>query len=92
MINSIPNTWEYTEDLEMLFLFYQISDELLSETTSDTFSLPLHNSMTLIREIKEIYGILDEQSLIDKYYAAYIPVIIDELLASIEQDALLKKG
>lgn len=91
MVNSIPNTWEYTEGLEMLFLFYQISDELLSKTSPDSFSLPLHNSMTLIREISEIYSILDGQSLIDKYYTAYIPVIIDELLASIEQDAILKK-
>ena len=91
MINSIPDTWEYNEILEMLFLFYQISDELLSETTPDTFSLPLHNSMTLVGEIGEIYNRLNEQSLLDKYYSTYIPVIIDELLASIEQDALLKK-
>ena len=53
MINTIPDNWEYTDDLEMLFLFYQSTDELLSEVTPDTFALPLHNVLSLIDEIAE---------------------------------------
>ena len=75
MINSIPDTWEYNEILEMLFLFYQISDELLSETTPDTFSLPLHNSMTLVGEIGEIYNRLN-----NKVYLTSIIQLISLLL------------
>lgn len=91
MINTIPDSWEYTEDLEMLFLFYQSTDELLSEVTPDTYSLPMHNSLSLIDEIDEIYTILEQHGIISEYYNKYIPPIIDELFESIESDYLLKK-
>ena len=91
MINTIPDDWEYTEDLEMLFLFYQCTDELLSEVTPDTFALPLHNVLSLIDEIVETYTLLKQHNSICEYYAKYIPPIIDELLHKIEDDYLLKK-
>lgn len=55
MIYRIPENWIYNESLEMLYLFYQKADELLSETSPDTYSLPLHNSMTLLIEAEEIF-------------------------------------
>lgn len=91
MINTIPDNWEYTDDLEMLFLFYQSTDELLSEVTPDTFALPLHNVLSLIDEIVETYTLLEQHNSICEYYAKYIPPIIDELLQKIEDDYLLKK-
>lgn len=80
MINTMPDNWEYTDDLEMLFLFYQSTDELLSEVTPDTFALPLHNVLSLIDEIVETYTLLEQHNSICEYYAKYIPPIIDELL------------
>lgn len=56
MINNVPESLEYNESLEMLYLFYQSSEELLSEVTTDTYSLPLHNSLSLVDEIIEIYS------------------------------------
>ena len=53
MINIIPDNWKYDKKLEMLFLFYQETDELLSHTTVDTYALPLHNTVTLVQEIYE---------------------------------------
>ncbi len=91
MINIIPETWDYNDNLEMLYLFYQVSDELLSELTPDTYSLPLHNSMTLLNEIEEIYFTLQKYNIVKNYYMNYIPVIIDEFLDSIESDYLLKR-
>lgn len=91
MINSIPESWTYSSDLEMLLLFYQATDELLSEITPDTYALPLHNSVTIVDEINEVYQYLKECNCLDKYYANYIPPIIDELFSKIEEDFLLKK-
>ena len=75
----------------MLFLFYQATDELLSETTPDTYSLPLHNAITLIDEIAETYYLLKTYNMIDEYYIKYISPIIDELFSKIEEDYLLKR-
>ena len=91
MIDKIPETWEYSDDLEMLYFFYQVTDELLSEITPDTYSLPSHNSLSLVYEIIETYSLLEKQNSIDGYYAKYIPPIIDELLVKIKEDHLLKK-
>lgn len=91
MVTEIPQSWEYTDELEMLFLFYQLTDELLSEATQDTYALPLHNAMTLLDELSEVDYILHKYDLVDAYYSKYIPVIIDEFLDSVEQDYLLKK-
>lgn len=91
MVNTIPTSWEYTNDLEMLFLFYQSTNELLSETTSDSYALPLHNTLSLIDEILETYTLLNRHNGINEYYNKYIPPIIDELLKRIEDDYLLKK-
>jgi len=90
MINEVPRNWEYTEQLEMLFLFYQYAEELLSEITSDTYSLPVHNTITLTFEIEYIYDLLRKYNLVKDYYCKYIPVIIDELIESIEEDSILK--
>ena len=60
MLCNIPENWVYEESLEMLYLFYQRTDELLSASTSDTYSLPLHNSWTLVDEIVEVFNLLNE--------------------------------
>lgn len=91
MINVIPSHWICENDLEMLFLFYQSSDELLSEVTPDTFSLPLHNAVTLVEEINDTFLLMKKYNIIEEYYVKYIPPIIDELFSSIENDYLLKK-
>lgn len=92
MINKPPESWEYCDDLEMLYLFYQITDELLNEATPDTYSLPLHNPLSLVGELVETYALLKEHDSIDDYYTKYIPPIIDELLEKIKDDYLLKKN
>ena len=91
MINTIPESWTYSKDMEMLYLFYQLSDELLSEYSVDTQSLPLHNSFTLIQEVKYVYDLLNNYNIVKEYYCKYIPHIIDEIVYSIEDDYILKK-
>lgn len=91
MINNIPASWNYSKSLEMLFLFYQCTEELLSETTPDTYALPLHNTMTLMWEIQEIFDLLVEHEGIEEYYSKYIPPIIDEFLDSLTSDHVLKR-
>ena len=91
MINCIPESWIYSEDLEMLFLFYQATDELLSEITPDTYALPLHNAITIVDEINETYQYLKKCNCINKYFINYIPPIIDELFSKVEEDYLLKR-
>lgn len=55
MLKEIPDHWKHDKSMDMLWLFYQITDELLSETTSDTYALPLHNAITLLDEMDEVY-------------------------------------
>lgn len=88
MIYHIPENWDYSEPMEMLYLFYQKADELLSEAT---YSLPLHNSITLLKEVEEIFNLLNEYSMLTEYYSKYIPPILEELLEQIEHDYILKK-
>ena len=91
MVNQIPDSWEYKESLEMLFLFYQCADELLSETTTDTYSLPLHNAYTLIFEMQEVYSLLNKYGIVAEYFDKYIPPIIEEYLYQVENDYIYKK-
>lgn len=91
MIYLVPENWDYSESLEMLYLFYQKADELLSEASPDTYSLPLHNSMTLLKEAEEIFDLLNEYGMLTEYYGKYIPPILEELLDQIESDYILKK-
>lgn len=91
MINRKPTNWVNDDSLEMLFLFYQISDELLSEVSPDTYSLPQHNTLTLFSEIQEIYFMLKRHGIVEQYYSQYIPPIIDELLSNLEDDYILKQ-
>ena len=90
MINNIPENWTYSDDLEMLFYFYQCTDELLSETSPDSFALPLHNTITLINELTEIYSLLKKYDIVKEYYERYIPPIIDEFFHSMTEDYVLK--
>ena len=90
MINNRPNSWSKDDSLEMLFFFYQMTDELLSETSSDTYALPQHNTLSLLLEMEEIYGIIEKFNLYDEFYQNYIPPIIDEFIESTESDYLLK--
>ncbi len=91
MVNAIPSSWTYNETLENLFFFYQCSEELLSYTSPDSFRLPVCNSMTLCFEIRRIYHFLYQGKQIERYYSKYIPCIIDELIASIRNDLVLKR-
>ena len=91
MINTVPENWIYSDSLEMLFLFYQCTDELLSEISPDTYSLPQHNTLSLFLEIDEVYTLLNEYNIIEDYYSNYIPPIIDEFIYNLEKDKLLKK-
>lgn len=91
MINKVPESWEYNNNLEMLFLFYQSTDELLSEITPDTYALPLHNVLSLLDEIVETYNLLEKHGSINEYYNKYMPPIIEEFIHKIEEDYLLKK-
>lgn len=91
MIYTIPENWKYDESLEMLYLFYQKVDELLSAATPDTYSLPLHNSITLVEEMEEVFDLLNQYNMIDEYYNKYIPPIIEEFLEQSEDDYILKK-
>lgn len=91
MIYRIPENWDYNESMEMLYLFYQKADELLSETSPDTYSLPLHNSITLLKEVEEIFDLLNEYGILTEYYSKYIPPILEELLEQTEGDYILKK-
>lgn len=91
MIYHVPENWDYNESLEMLYLFYQKADELLSEVSPDTYSVPLHNSITLLEEVEETFDLLNEYGMLAEYYGKYIPPILEELLAQIESDYILKK-
>lgn len=91
MVNQPPESWTYNNSLEMLFLFYQRAEELLSEVTSDTYSLPMHNCMTLLYEMDEVYSSLESHDALDPYYMQYIPPIIEEFLEETETDYLLKQ-
>ena len=91
MIYSMPDNWDYNESMEMLYLFYQKADELLSEASPDTYSLPLHNSVTLVEEVEEIFDLLNKHGILTEYYAKYIPPILEELLDQIEKDYIIKK-
>lgn len=91
MINAVPSNWEYSDSLEMLYLFYQCTDELLSEATPDTYALPQHNVVTLLREIEEVFELIDNHNMLDEYYAKYIPPIIEEFIDQTEKDYIFKK-
>lgn len=91
MINEIPSNWKYDDSMEMLLLFYQKTDELLSETTPDTYALPLHNAITLFNELNYTYNLLFQNNMLDSYYNNYITPIIYELLYLIENDFIIKK-
>ena len=91
MINTIPDNWEYTDSLEMLYLFYQCADELLSEVTPDTYALPQHNVVTLLCEIEEVFDLINAHNMLDEYYAKYIPPIIEEFIDQTEKDYIFKR-
>lgn len=90
MVNEIPESWSYNENLENMLFFYQISEEMLSYVSPDSFRLPVCNSMTLCIEIRRIYDFLYKSKQIERYYSKYIPCIIDELISEIQQDSILK--
>lgn len=90
MINKIPTSWQYTADMENLFLFYQASEEMLSFSSPDSYRLTVHNAITLCLEAKKIYSILKSSNQIETYYKQYIPPIIEELIHSIQQDSVIK--
>ncbi len=91
MITKVPNSWKYSDELEMLYLFYQKTDELLSEQTPDSYALPLHNCLTLLNEAGEIYALLKQFGLVESYYVKYISPILEEFIAETERDYVFKR-
>ena len=92
MINKMPEKWDTSkEPLESLFYFFQIAEELLNELTPDSFALPMHNALTLVSEIHYTYTTIEQFGLGEKYYTKYVPVIIDEFLEKLQNDAILKR-
>lgn len=92
MINSIPAKWKNDgHTLDMLFFFYQLSEEFLNEHTPDSFSLPMHNSITLLMEMAQMNELLNRYGMVEKYFTKYIPVIVDEFLNQLQNDDILKK-
>lgn len=91
MLANRPENWDKDSKLDLLWLFYQCTDEFLSNSTADTYALPLHNSITLAFEIQEVYYLLQQYNIVDSYYKNYIPPIIEELLDAIEGDYVLKQ-
>ncbi len=90
MINNIPPSWQYTDDMENLYLFYQASEEMLSFSSPDSYRLTVHTPITLCMEAKKIYSILRSSNQINDYYKQYIHPIIEELIYSIQQDPIIK--
>ena len=90
MITNVPANWKYNDSLEMLFLFFQRAEELLSDKTIDTYRLPAHNTMTLCIEIRSLFSALKSRNQLEEYYQKYICPVVDELIASIHEDDLLK--
>ena len=91
MIYTVPSNWKYDESIEMLYLFYQKTDELLSQVSPITYSLPLHNVMTLVKEMDQVFDLLNEYGMISEYYSKYIVPILEEFLSQTEEDYVLKK-
>lgn len=91
MIVHRPDSWSKDPSLDMLWLFYQSTDELLSNSSADTYMLPLHNSITLMFELREIYHLLKKYNIVNTYYKSYISPIIEEFLDTTEDDYILKK-
>lgn len=88
----MPENWkEKEESLEMLFFFYQVSEELLNEKTPDSFALPMHNAITLWGEMGYMNELLNNYGLVGQYYSKYIPVIVDEFLSQLRSDSIIKK-
>ena len=90
MINDLSKKWDNVESLEMLFYFYQLSDELLGESTPDSYALPMHNKVTLVKEMQFVFQLLNDYRCLDEYYKKYICPIIDEFLSDLSKDYLLK--
>lgn len=90
MINEIPKNWTYSPDLEMLFLFFQCSEECLNIESPDTYKIPMHTSISLCHEALTIYSKLKSINKLSEYYSKYIPCILDELIFSIHKDKILK--
>ena len=90
MINKIPTSWQYTDEMENLYLFYQASEEMLSFSSPDSYRLTVHTPITLCMEAKKIYSILKSSNQINDYYKQYIHPIIEELIYSIQQDSIFK--
>lgn len=88
----MPKNWKKdAEPLEMLFFFYQVSEELLNEKTPDSFALPMHNAITLLIEMSYVNELLKKYGLVEKFYSKYIPVIIEEFLEQFQSDIIIKE-
>lgn len=90
MINDLSKKWNNVDSLEMLFYFYQLSDELLGDSTPDSFALPMHNKVTLVEEMRFVFQLLNDYRCLDEYYKKYICPIIDEFLSDLSKDYLVK--
>ena len=87
---SIPENWEYHESLEILFFFYLTTKELLSDKTVDSYALPLHNTISLIYEMGQVFYWLKEFDMVSEYYNKYIVPIIEEFKEKTVCDDIFK--
>ena len=92
MIKKIPQSWMYDKSMENLLLFYQASEEMLSFTSPDTYRLSVHNTITLCFEAKWVYTFLKRNNSIESFYKQYIPPILEEIIDSIQKDAIIKNA
>lgn len=87
----IPVSWRYNDSLETLFFFYTATKELLSDQSPDSYALPLHNTLSLINEMDEMFRWLEEFNMVVDYYSSYMPPIIDEFIQKTVDDDIFKK-
>lgn len=87
---SIPENWEYHESLESLFFFYLTTKELLSDKTVDSYALPLHNTISLVYEMGQVFYWLKEFDMVSEYYNKYLIPIIEEFKEKTVCDDIFK--
>jgi len=91
MIHRMPINWKEDESLNLLFLFYQESNELLFKNTFDSYELPMHNSITIIDEIQSIYELMKATGTLELYFEKYTTPMIEEFMDFAKNDKILKE-
>lgn len=90
MINKIPKNFCYSDSTKNLFLFYQRSSELLFDYSPDSYKVSSHNAHSLISEAHNIFLYLKKDGCHQRFYAQYIPDILEELIFVLRTDNVSK--